>query len=928
LRAFNEADSEDFFGRESLVQQLLARLSEGGDLSRFLAVVGPSGSGKSSVVGAGLVPALRRGGLPGSENWFIVNLMPGPHPFEELEAALLRIAVNPPESLLAQLKDSNRGLLRAARRILPADESVELVLVIDQFEETFTLVANEEERALLLSSLVAAVLDERSRVRVVITLRADFTDRPLRYVDFGELVQKRSEFVLPLTPDELERAIVGPARRAGLNLESGLTSRMIRDVGDQPGALPLLQYALTELFEKREGRTLTKEAYADIGGVLGALGRRAEEVHASLKNEEQALARQMFLRLVTLGEGVEDTRRRILRSEIESMTNNPLPITNAIESFGKSRLLSFDRDPITRGPTVEVAHEALLREWPRLREWLNESRADVRLQRQLATAASEWQSANRDVSYLLSGMRLAQFEGWAATSAVALTHEERAYLDTSIAEREKQAEAEQARQRRELEAARKLAETERQSAVRLRTRNRVITAVGVLAILAAIVAAMFGRQANANFQLANQNLSAAQIANTQSAANAATAQAASTLAFDNASAAESARDEAFNAEATAEAERLRAESEKQLAISRELALASLNNLDVDPERSVLLALHGLSQAHTSEAEEALHRAVQALRVQFTLRGHTEPVGGVAYSPDGMRLATASEDGSVKIWDTATGQELLTLKAAPDGFATDVTFSPDGARLAAAVGDGLVQVWDVNTRQKLLDFSGHTAFIFEIVFSPDGARLATASDDGTAKVWDAASGKEMFTLSGHTLWVGSIVFSRDGTRLATISGDGTAKIWDAATGREMLSLNDGLNLYDVAFSPDGERIATVNREGVVKVWDAASGQVLLTLTGHTNLIFSVAYGPDGTQFATAGADSTIKVWDAASGQELLTLGGHTGFILDLAYSPDGAHLASVSEDGAAKTWDVSPAGSRELLTMVGARFRNVNFSPDE
>ncbi|MGH6961716.1 MAG: ATP-binding protein, partial [Dongiaceae bacterium] len=216
LRAFGEADAADFYGRETLTQQLLARLAEGGDLARFLAVVGPSGSGKSSVVRAGLAPALRRGGLPGSENWFIVDLLPGPHPLEELEAALLRVAVNPPESLLAQLREDKRGLVRAIHRTLPADDATELVLVIDQFEEVFTLVEDETERAHLLDSLVAAVLDERSRIRVVITLRADFIDRPLRYVDFGELLRQRSELVLPLTPDEMERAIAGPAERVGL----------------------------------------------------------------------------------------------------------------------------------------------------------------------------------------------------------------------------------------------------------------------------------------------------------------------------------------------------------------------------------------------------------------------------------------------------------------------------------------------------------------------------------------------------------------------------------------------------------------------------------------------------------------------------------------------------------------------------------------
>jgi len=509
LRAFGEGDAADFFGREALTQQLLVRMGEGGDLARFLAVVGPSGSGKSSVVRAGLVPALRRGALPGSENWYIVELMPGAHPFEELEAALLRIAVNPPTgsthglTLLAQLREDKRGLLRAVRRCLPDDGSgvklnaaTELVLVIDQFEEVFTLVPDESVRAHFLESLVTAALDERSRVRIVVTLRADFTDRPLNYVDFGELLRQRNEFVLPLTPDELEHAIVGPAERVGLQLETGLVAAIMHDVGNQPGALPLLQYALTELFDKREGRMLTKAAYQSIGGVRGALGRRAEEVFAGLDEAGQETARQLFLRLVTLGEGTEDTRRRVLRSELESLaaptSNFQSPISKVIEAFGKHRLLTFDRDPLTRGPTVELAHEALLREWPRLREWLNDSRADMRLQRQLATAAAEWQGANRDASFLLTGARLEQFEGWAAGTLVALTHDERAYLEASIAERERTQAEEAERQRRELEAARKLAETERARAEserqraeeqvryvsRVRLRNRVIAAAG------------------------------------------------------------------------------------------------------------------------------------------------------------------------------------------------------------------------------------------------------------------------------------------------------------------------------------------------------------------------------------------------------------------------------------------------------------------
>jgi hypothetical protein len=241
---------------------------------------------------------------------------------------------------------------------------------------------------------------------------------------------------------------------------------MIREVGDQPGSLPLLQYTLTELFEHRENRTLSKSAYHEIGGVLAALGRRAEEVYQGLNEPEQSAAHQMYLRLITLGEGVEDTRRRVLRSELEALNDPSIhhpqsAVQIVLDVFGRHRLLTFDRDPVTRGPTVEVAHEALLREWPRLREWLNESRADVRLQRLLAEDAAQWNAAQRDASYLLIGAHLEQFEGWVLSTPVSLTTAERAFLDASLMERDRQRAAEAERQRRELETAHQLAETER-----------------------------------------------------------------------------------------------------------------------------------------------------------------------------------------------------------------------------------------------------------------------------------------------------------------------------------------------------------------------------------------------------------------------------------------------------------------------------------
>ena len=891
LRAFQAADAPDFFGRDALTERLLARLKEAGEANRFLAVVGPSGSGKSSVVKAGLLPALRKGALLGSDQWFGVEMLPGPHPLEELEIGLLRIAAHRPGGLMEQLRRDERGLVRAARLVLPSDEST-LLLIIDQFEEVFTLIEDRAEAKHFLDSLYAAVTVPRSPVRVIITLRADFYDRPLMYPDFSELMRKRTEVVVPLTTDELSRAIGGPTERVGARLEPGLATDIIADVKEQPGALPLLQYALTELFERREGRLLTRQAYQSIGGVMGALGRRAEEAFAALDQNGQAMAGQLFLRLVTLGEGTEDTRRRVLRSELTSLTIDERRIPGkpssssvpgpssamdaVIEVFGKSRLLSFDRDPLTRNPTVEVAHEALLREWKRLRDWLDAGRTDVRLQRLLAAAGSEWVNAEREASFLLQGTRLGQFEGWAAETKLALTQDERAFLDASLAERQKHEAEEAARRRHELETARKLAETEKRraeeqtrAAGRLRQRAVYLAGALLVAVVLAFAAVWLARRAKA--------------------------------------------------------ERNNAEYQRQVAFARELSVNAVNNLIADPERSILLALQAVSVGSAGgkpvlvEAEEALHRAVQASRLQLTLRGHTAGLYRLAFSPDGKRLATASIDKTAKVWDAVTGKELLTLR----GHTMDVTgvaFSPDGTRLATSSYDKTAKVWDAATGKERLTLCCHKHYVMGIAFSPDGTRLATASMDKTAKVWDAATGKELLTLIGHTGGVGSIVFTSEGKRLATSSWfdepERTAKVWAADTGKLLLTLTGhAAGLWDIASSPDGKRLATGASDGTAKIWDSATGQLLMTLrTQGTSL--RVVFSPGGTRLATGGADGMVRVWDATTGQLLQTLPGHVGEVWGGSFSPDDLRLATGSRDGTVKVWDITPAGNRDWLTIAG------------
>ncbi|MBC8170575.1 MAG: serine/threonine-protein kinase PknK, partial [Anaerolineae bacterium] len=448
LRPFDEADSEDFFGREALTWQLLERMREQTPLVRFLAVVGPSGSGKSSVVKAGLLPALRKDELKGASGWIIRAMVPGNQPLRALEEALLSAASKSPLDLYTLLKNQPDGLLQAVEHILGSAET-EFLLVIDQFEEIFTFTTDETERAHFLNLLYTAIIAPTTRLRVIVTMRADYYDRPLLYDDFGTLVKSRTEFVLPLMASELERAISGPAARIGLHVGSDLVAAMVDDVRREPGGLPLLQYALTELYEQRDGRNLTLEAYYNSGGVTGALARRAEQVYTRLRAQPQAIARQLFLRLVNPDDVHQDTRRRARRGELLALGDNDM-INDVLDTFDKFRLLTFDREPGTREPMVEVAHEALIRNWERLQDWLDDSREDIRLQRRLAAYCAEWISTKRNPDFLLQGGRLLEFETWAKHTELTLTPDEHTYIEQSIKERENLRTLERERKEREV----------------------------------------------------------------------------------------------------------------------------------------------------------------------------------------------------------------------------------------------------------------------------------------------------------------------------------------------------------------------------------------------------------------------------------------------------------------------------------------------
>jgi WD40 repeat protein/serine/threonine protein kinase/two-component SAPR family response regulator len=879
LRSFQEADAADFFGRNALVERLLSRIREDGAGSRFLALVGPSGSGKSSTIGAGLLPLLRSGAITGSDNWFIAQMVPGRHPLDELEIALLRIAVSQPSGLMEQLRRDERGLLRAASLALP-DEGSEFLLIIDQFEEIFTLATDTNESIKLLQLLVAAVTDPRSQVRVLISLRADFYDRPLTHIEFGRLVRARTEVVVPMDAEEMSQAINEPAVRAGAQLEPELMTKMVADVGDQPGALPLLQYALTELFERRDGQRLTLAAYHEMGGVLGALGRRAEEIYQSLDKVEQDMTRQLFLRLVALGEGVEDTRRRVLRSELEALQpaaetdidDSPFtsPLDSVLNTFGRNRLLTFDRDPTTRGPTVEVAHEALLREWERLRGWLDESRNDIRQERVVSRAAEEWEQHNRDESFLLHGARLEQFEKWRATSTLIQTPLVQGYISQSLLQRDKDQQVEAKRKAREVQL-------ERRSKLFLRG----LVAVFALATLVSV------------------GLLFIAIGERQSALASA------------------------------------AEAQNVALISG--SQAALANHDTDTALALAWQAVALNPG-SAIAQAQLSEAAYAPGTVRMLTGHEDIINRIVISPDGRTVFGGASDGTVILWDIETGQILWRGQAyTPEeteeqAYKLEVNagaFSPDGQVVAASFDDRIM-FWDTTDGQLIRQIES-AALDQKIVISPTGDQFATIGKEkkGHLVFWDFASGEAIREFDRGSE-IEDIEYAAEGSLILIASTTGVLTLLDAQTGQVIYEVEADLGtsagaLFSVALSPDGTRVAADFSTAGVLIWHLETGDLLQDFR-YEGGAFVVAFHPvDGT--ILTGGQGVLQTINSQTGEVLRANTSQSGAIFHLAITPDGKRAVTTALDGVVRVWDLQAGQVIRRYPVPKANLFEVALSPD-
>jgi len=918
---FDESDSDLFFGREKLTASLVERLLSGLRAGhRFLTVIGASGSGKSSLVRAGLIPALRW--RKESSGWLVQVMTPTAHPLKALAEALN--GHNPTQIMLEEFAGStSQGLQRTLDRMAEASGSEKILLVIDQFEELFTLCRSDDEQHLFVENVLTAALQPNGRAMVVIIMRADFYAYCAQFDLLRQAVSKYQEYIGPMSTDELRRAIEEPAKRGHWEIEPGLVQVLLHDVGadvgrtPEPGALPLLSHALLETWQRRRGHTMTLSGYIASGGVRGAIAETAETVfYDKLDQRQRDIARQIFLRLTELGgdSSTADSRRRVAFDELVSKQEDRDVVREVLLTLADARLITTDQD------AAEVAHEALIREWPTLRNWLEENREGLRLHRHLTVTAQEWETSQRDPSMLYRGARLAQSLEWAAEHGDDLNMLERSFLDESKALVEKESIEHEAHHRRELESAQKLAETEKaraddqlQSNKRLRRRAIVLATALLLAGILALIAGIFWQ---------------------------------------------------------------RAIQSNRLATSRELSAAAVNNLQVDPERSALLALQALDASDTLEARNALHQSIPEMHLLRNIPASTGGVPGVAYSPDGKLIASMGARKEIKIWDASSGELVRTLLGAdescssvafsPDGFTLatafvtqvilwdttsgekiatlsgesvgttvgynlgvgQIAFSPDGKYLATANIDGAPTIWELNTYRKVMSLVTEMLPPKAVAYSPDGRFLATGGDEGIVRVWNARQGTVLFSLNLGGI-IHRVSFNPVGTHLAAASEHGSIKVWDGLTGEIVSAPPRQSGMYDVAFLANG-RLATAGQDGTTRVWDPVSGQQLLVLAGPTSTVISVAGSPDGKRIATGGYDGSLRIWDAAPGRERITLPAHDDTVWDAEYSLDGKRIASASMDGTVKLWDADTG--QLLLTLQKGNnptdgFTCLAFSPD-
>ncbi|MFD5539921.1 trypsin-like peptidase domain-containing protein [Streptomyces sp. NPDC127079] len=893
LEPFTAEHAQWYEGRTDAVRQVLTNLQQ----HRVTLLLGPSGSGKSSLVQAGVLPKLAAGTLPGSDRWLPVVTRPGQDLLAELERAGLPGA-------------AEDGIAEAVTRRLASEPTAErIVLIIDQFEELLTLPSTKGhmERRLAATEQITAAVKSHTRLSVILIMRDDF------YPQQAALAPKLLEAAVPgllniprsLSEPDLCDIITRPAQAAGGRLEHGLPEQVIADVlVTTPEAasarqapvtvLPLLELALSQLWQRRDEGCLTHDAYRRIGGVTGSLTTWCDTALDQLPAEQRPVAQRLLTSLVrpadpdhripAIREQVPLRELRELAANSHSASAGAETVNEVLTALVRHRIITTYTPQIsdpsqTRSaePVAELIHDALIHDWPALRDWVAQDHRFRAWFERTRHQRARWAQSG-DPTDLLRGTALAEGLEWA----------QRRHLPDDMA------------------AFLTAGKLQQQATIRRSRRLNAILASLLALVLVAAGGAIWQRQTA--------------IAERQQALS-------RQLAMES--------DELIDTRPDNAA--LMAVAAYRTSATRE-AIGSLTKAAELPLRRSLLGHTGYvndvafsPDGHTLATGSADHTVrlwdTATGTTHATLKGSTNYVYAVAFSRDGRTLAGSGADATVRLWDATTGTVRSVLHGHTDAVES-VAFSPDGRTLATGSDDHTVRLWDTTTGTTRTTLHGHTDVVESVAFSPDGRTLATGSDDHTVRLWDTTTGTVRSVLHGRTGAVESVAFSPDGRTLATGSDDYSVMLWDTATGRSSATLT-GFDdaVYSVAFSPDGRTVAAGSADNTVRLWNAATREVRSVFKGHTDTVESVTFSPDGRTLASASDDHTIRLWNIAPAESGATLSGHTGRVYSVAFSPDGRTLASASDDHTIRLWDTATRRTRATLRGHTSDVDAVAFSPD-
>ena len=827
LVPYDVDDSDGFFGREADVATCLRRLSDVG----AVVVVGPSGSGKSSLVRAGIAAALRSAGTR------VQVITPGVHPMDALTS-----------------------VHRAQ------------VLVVDQCEEAVTLCTDAAESGAFFDALA-------THRQLVVALRADRMDGVAGHPGFARVVEKALHLLNPMGADDLRACIQGPAQQAGLLLEPGLVDLLLREVEGEPGALPLLSHALRETWAHRQGRTLTVEGYQATGGIRGAVARTADEVFSGLDPDQQRVTRDLMLRLVATGSAGEPVRRRVPRRLLAS----DLQHEQLVERLIAARLVTSDEG------SLQIAHEALARAWPRLHDWLTEDAQGQQVRDHLSTSADAWDAMGQPESELYRGVRLAQALDWRDQSAPELTTTEREFLDAS----RRQVDG-------ELRAAREQAERE---ATALHRTRRLAIGLAAMLVLALVAAGL----AVSQWSTANQERSVATARELVSAAEA-------SLTEDPERSillALAALNEAGSGDPTVLTEATNALHRAVTTSRMVLSVPGLGGaLDWSPGGNVFVT-EGPEDSGIVDIRDAT--TGRSLR---SFQGHDIDINDVAFSQDGSMLATSGDDGAVRVWDPKTGNKVMEYRLGRDVGVWCVSFSPDGSLVATCWAPlHQVRVLDVATGREVARI--RTATPLGAAFSPNGRRIAVVGQNGTGEVVSAATGKKLFSLPSGNESTFDAGWSPDGRWIAT-AGNPTVRIFDAATGKQRFTIADHTTrVYGLDWSPDSTRLASVSEDGTALVSEISHSGVIerfsFSAQDTSHGLFGVAFSPDADRLMTGDiAMTAVKIWDVTptGGAEWANVSAASGG--PVGFTPRGDLVAESPDARSAVVWNSETAEQRATI----------------